>query len=890
MIAKLLLLAALQAPAPITVTTFNIRYDNPRDGADAWPNRRDDLIAWLRRQSSDIIALQEALRGQLDDLRALGYGEIGVGRDDGATRGEYAAILYRRQRFEALESGTFWFSDTPDVPGSRSWGNNVTRICTWARFRELPSGRHFYVFNVHLDHESQPSRERSVAALLMAIRERRHPADPVIVTGDFNAGPGNPAVRAMAEQFADTYASGDTLEGTFNGFRADSLGAKIDFVFADRAFVVSAARIDRPRTAAGRHLSDHFPVSAALMLPAGETGEPIELAALTVSATRNDRRIEDQALRVEVVEPEEVEEKLAMTPGDISMLLNETGGLRVASTAPSTGGANVRIHGLRGRYTQILADGLPLYGEAGALNILQIPPLDLMQVEIVKGPASAMYGGAALGGLINLVSRRPHERSSEILLNGTTLLGTDVVAFASRPLGGPWGYTLLAGYHRQGRRDVDDDGWANVPGYDRSVIRPRLFYEDGTGRRLFATLGVTTENREGGPLDGSSPDGVPWSEQLRTRRYDAGLSARTASGPWSFTARASGMTVSHRHAFGDREEDDRHANALLEATAGRTSGRLAWLAGAALTYDRFRSDSASRFDYDHAVPALFAQADIELSSRAVMQASARADFNSDYGTQLSPRLSVLYRLASASLRLSAAYGYFAPTPLVEASEAVGLHYLSVPAPLRAEHAGVLSLDLGMPLGPVETNVTVFAARIDDPVIENEDAFATLQWNIFNIERTDAAGVDVVARLLAEPWHVTVSGTYAWVEERSGMFGRREAALNPRATAGAVVAWEQSGWRIGGELYYTGQQRQDSNPWRSVSPGYAIAGLLIQRQLGKATLFVNFENMTDTRMTKTHPLLRQSRSALTGWTTEVWGPLDGRVVNAGVRLRLSGAGS
>ena len=260
MIAKVLLFAALQSP--LNVMSYNIRYDNPNDGPDAWPNRRADMVSYLRGRSPDIIGLQEALRRQLDFLAAglPEYGEIGVGRDDGATAGEYAAILYRRDRFDVLDSGTFWFSDTPAVPGSRSWGNNVTRICTWAKLRDRRGGDSLWVYNVHLDHESQPSRERSVAALIQAIGNRT----PVIVTGDFNAGPANPAVRAMtAAGFEDSYPSRDSLDGTFNGFRGDRAGAKIDFIFL-RGLAARESRIERPVTSAGRQLSDHFPVIAVI--------------------------------------------------------------------------------------------------------------------------------------------------------------------------------------------------------------------------------------------------------------------------------------------------------------------------------------------------------------------------------------------------------------------------------------------------------------------------------------------------------------------------------------------------------------------------------------------------------------------------------------------------
>ena len=156
--------------------------------------------------------------------------------------------------------------------------------------------------------------------------------------------------------------------------------------------------------------------------------ESVLTQEITVTATRTETRIEDQPLRVEVLDQEEVEEKALMTPGDIAMLLNETSGLRVQVTAPSLGAANIRVQGLRGRYTQLLADGLPLYGgHTGAIGLLQIPPLDLGRLEIIKGVASALYGSSALGGVINLVSRRPQQSERELLLNQTTRGGSDSV-------------------------------------------------------------------------------------------------------------------------------------------------------------------------------------------------------------------------------------------------------------------------------------------------------------------------------------------------------------------------------------------------------------------------------------------------------------------------------
>jgi endonuclease/exonuclease/phosphatase family metal-dependent hydrolase len=255
----------------VSVLSFNLRFDNPDDGANAWPERRGLVAGFLRERAPDLVGVQEALKRQLDDLAVSNpeFGVVGVGRSDGREAGEYSAILYRRERFVVLESGTFWLSETPDVPGSASWGNEITRICTWARFRESRSGVTFYHFNTHFDHRSQPSRERSAALLAERVLGRAHRTDPAIVTGDFNAGEANPAVRKLLESFSDTFRAVHPeaeVEGTFHGFSGQLGRDRIDFVLVTEGVVTRAAEILQPRPG-GRFLSDHEPVAATVVLP-----------------------------------------------------------------------------------------------------------------------------------------------------------------------------------------------------------------------------------------------------------------------------------------------------------------------------------------------------------------------------------------------------------------------------------------------------------------------------------------------------------------------------------------------------------------------------------------------------------------------------------------------
>jgi endonuclease/exonuclease/phosphatase family metal-dependent hydrolase len=288
------LLPSLGAPARadevpalrVRAMTFNIRYGTANDGPDRWENRRHLVFDRVRQSDADVIGLQEALHFQIRQIldTVEGYASIGVGRDDGAYRGEFSNILYRTDRFRPDACGTFWLSDTPTVPGSKSWGNTITRICTWVRLVEKDTGRAFYMFNVHLDHQSQPSREKSAALIARRIADRAHPNEPIILTGDFNAGEQNPAIlylkgkgpapdgettpMTLVDSYRVLHPEAETV-GTFNGFKGRTDGDKIDYVFVQPETHVLDTNIDRTNED-GRYPSDHFPVTATVLLRVGE--------------------------------------------------------------------------------------------------------------------------------------------------------------------------------------------------------------------------------------------------------------------------------------------------------------------------------------------------------------------------------------------------------------------------------------------------------------------------------------------------------------------------------------------------------------------------------------------------------------------------------------------
>ncbi|HMP05607.1 MAG TPA: endonuclease/exonuclease/phosphatase family protein [Lacipirellulaceae bacterium] len=257
--------------------TYNLRFATAPDGDNRWELRRPLALRVIREFDPDILGVQEALREQIDAIRdefpALGC--IGVGREANGD-GEYSAIFFRRGRFDVRSADTFWLSDDPETPGSRSWGNELPRICTWIYLIDRSVNHSFAVLNTHWDHQSQNARFKS--GELMARRVSAFVAAdvPTLVIGDFNAAPDNPAVARLTqdgELLKDTllmHDPGERGQGTFHAFTGNAGIAKIDAVLASRHWEVSSAKIVRTREG-DRYPSDHFPVVAVVALSSPES-------------------------------------------------------------------------------------------------------------------------------------------------------------------------------------------------------------------------------------------------------------------------------------------------------------------------------------------------------------------------------------------------------------------------------------------------------------------------------------------------------------------------------------------------------------------------------------------------------------------------------------------
>jgi endonuclease/exonuclease/phosphatase family metal-dependent hydrolase len=270
------LLAQDVLPLPLNVLTFNIRYDNPSDGRNAWSHRKEMVAQAFTDHQIDIAGVQEALAGQIADLQRLlpGYAWIGVGREDGKSQGEFAPIFYRRTAFALEKQGAFWLSQTPEAVGSKSWDAALPRIATWAIFREARSaGRRLFVLNTHFDHRGEEAQRQSAKLLLERIKALSENL-PAVLTGDFNANENSPAIRLLGGDPRFKLTDSRRLsqaphtggEATFNDFSPRANHATIDFIFVGPGIQVRSHGC-HPIIREGVFVSDHWPVISQILLP-----------------------------------------------------------------------------------------------------------------------------------------------------------------------------------------------------------------------------------------------------------------------------------------------------------------------------------------------------------------------------------------------------------------------------------------------------------------------------------------------------------------------------------------------------------------------------------------------------------------------------------------------
>ncbi|MDN3640964.1 TonB-dependent receptor [Simiduia curdlanivorans] len=638
------------------------------------------------------------------------------------------------------------------------------------------------------------------------------------------------------------------------------------------------------------------PLLALISLASSLTSAPAVLAhgdmeEVIVTSVRSHRTLDDTPLRVEILGEEELREKSNMKPGDIRMLLNESTGIQVQQSSATSLNSSIRIQGLDGRYTQMLRDGLPIYsGFSGSLSLLQITPLDLQQVEVVKGASSTLYGGGAIAGLVNLVSKTPGESpETEMMLNATSAGGQDLSAFHSREAG-QHGLTLFGTYNRSDAYEPADNGLTAIPEFERVTFTPRWFYTFSDDTKLDLGVGLIDENRLGGSvnyINGNAPDEYFEENDSRRAYLRFGLSHH-------FDA---GAEIMLKHTNSQFERSLKTSGYAFSGTQNSSFTELSladyrvdggWVVGLNGTTEAFDQDPAvDGFNHDYSEQTLgaFGQVTRDLSSSLVLEAGLRADAHSDYGNFILPRVSVLYLPShDLSVRFGGGYGYKTPSLFVSDAEAVQFQDIIPidPDQFDAETSKGLNLDINYRFDLSEawsltSNLLLFHTQIDKPLqlIEQNGLYNFDQQNYaINTRGAEANFIFGFGEL-----RYFLGYTYVDAEQETAS-GNVELALVSQHRVNQVLVWErEDNFRIGLEAYYFSPQRRDND---TRGEGYWIFGLMTEKKLAESvTAFFNLENFTDTRQTKFENI--NSGNLVNPVFRDVYAPLDGFVINGGLRV-------
>ncbi|MDX5339983.1 MAG: TonB-dependent receptor [Cyclobacteriaceae bacterium] len=619
-----------------------------------------------------------------------------------------------------------------------------------------------------------------------------------------------------------------------------------------------------------------------------------EMEAVMVTSTRSSRTIEDTPTRVEIIAGEELAEKGNMKPGDIRMLLNESTGIQTQQTSATSYNSSIRIQGLDGKYTQLLRDGLPLYaGYSGGLSLMQIPPLDLAQVEVVKGSSSTLYGGGAIAGLVNLISKRPtEERTLELMLNGTSALGMDASSFFAQQFG-KWGTTVFVSFNQGTAYDPADIGLTAIPKFDRWTINPKFFWNPTQKSELMLGVNWAKEDRLGGNVDFIQGEQVedPYFENNQTDRLSTQLTySNTLREGVSLRVKNSLNFFDRQIQIPDYQFGGKQISSFSEIHLSKSGTKAEWVAGLNLWTENFTQNPSFQsivLDYQLNTFGAFVQNLWNISSKWTVESGLRVDTQKDYGNFVLPKASVMFEPNELlTFRLGGGLGYKPPTVFTEETER--LSYQNVlpidPQLLEAERSKGFNLDVNQrwAIGEeltLSSNVLLFYTQIDNPLILRlTDGFYQYEQPSGKL-RTQGAEVNM--KWEYRDLKLFVGYTYADVDQRINQT-ESEYPLVAKHRLNNVLMYEKhENFRLGLEAYYFSPQLLNDG---AMGKSYWIVGLMGEKYFGENfSLFLNFENFLDTRQTAFDTIFTGSISNPV--FRDIYAPVDGFVINGGLKVSL-----
>ncbi|MEW6130439.1 MAG: TonB-dependent receptor [Acidobacteriota bacterium] len=621
-----------------------------------------------------------------------------------------------------------------------------------------------------------------------------------------------------------------------------------------------------------------------------------ELGEVTItSTTRISREIDDVPTRIEAINDEEIDEKSNMRPANVSMVLNESTGIKVQQTSATSNTQSIRIQGLDGRYTQILKDGFPAFGGfSGSISLLDILPLDLKQVEIIKGPSATFYGGGAIAGVVNFISKEPEdERFTSMIFNQTTALGSDFSVFDSQKFS-RIGYTFLGSINYQKAYDVDDDDFTELPQTHAFNLTPRLFFYLSDKTRLVIGNSTAYQNRKGGDvlvIRGEADNFHRYFENNHSLRNITTLEFdREFANGRKLVAKQSLAFFNRQIEIPDYQFKGRQTNTYTDITYFLPIDDHALVFGFNTVYDRFRERPVSgnliRRNETRTTFGGYAQDNFNLTNRLSLEAGFRLDYLKHYGAFALPRVSMLYKFSDhLSSRFNVGLGYKAPSIFTEEAEMLLFqNVLPIGNTLEAERSrgGTVDVNYRNTIGEkisYSLNQMVFYTRIVKPLLlvpGNNDALTFTNAS----EPITSTGFETNARFVYDI--VKLFAGYTFTDTRAKyLAGNQTLPLVPKSRLNsALLVEKEENFKAGIEAYYTSRQFL-SNRLRTKS--FWVLGIFGEKTLGKIALFINAENLTDTRQGRFGTVVFPPHQNPT--FSEIYTHTEGRVFNGGIKIKF-----
>lgn len=636
-------------------------------------------------------------------------------------------------------------------------------------------------------------------------------------------------------------------------------------------------------------LADNSPIEILLK----ESSE--ELEEVVISSTRSTRSIQNIPTRIEFVGSEELGEKGNMKPGDIRMLLAESTGIHVQTTSPTSANASIRIQGLDGRYTQILKDGFPIYsGASSGLGLLQIPPLDLKQVEVIKGSTSTLYGGGAIAGLVNLISKTPtYERDLGFHLNGTSGRGLDINGFYGQRFN-KIGTTIFASHNRNAAYDPAKNGLSAIPQFERYVLNPKLFVYFNEKTKLNFGINTTIESRLGGDMlyiKGNGDNTNQYFEENKTQRYSTQFVFDHIINENSTVQVKNSVSYFNRNTtIPNYQFEGTQTASFTEANYTNSTEKSEWVTGINIWTDNFKEKqimASPLRDYNQTTFGAFVQNSFNATDWFQLETGFRTDYVVDYGVVFLPRVSALFHIAEGlTSRVGGGFAYKTPTIFTEESER--LQYQNVMPiddktnKLEKSYGANADINYRTYIGEdwsFSINQLFFYTYLDNPLLL-ENSLANLYQFVNSPGYIHTKGTETNIKIGYDDLKLFLGYTYT--DARLHHNGTTvESPLTPKHRINSILMYEiEDKWKIGLEAYYFSRQKLNNG---TTGKDYFITGFMAEKIWERFSLYINFENFLDTRQTRFD-------SIYTGTITnpvfkDIYAPLDGFVINGGIKFKL-----